>query len=210
MPTDRPSAILQSSELPRNTYQEPPAHVRAQTTPPFLFVGEAAGKWVPGSHRPLWPHPANSAGGRLLKYSGLTMEEYVHGTERVNLFLDTPKKWSKVHAEQVAKSVAYYAWARGQVLVLLGKKVASAFGLPGLPFDMDWVKFQLNDEWTGTRFAPKLGSVYAVVIPHTSGRCRDWNDPKVKEDAERFFAIVRGQVRKYLRGKETSDHWDEP
>lgn len=158
-------------------------------------MGEAFGKYSPGRSRPLWPNPPTGSGGRLHKLTGLTLDEYIDGTERVNLFLDTPQKWSRVQAQESAKGIALYAWTNGQTLVLLGKKVAGAFGTTNTSFYEDSALFPLSYEKSG-RY--QLGSVPAFVIPHTSGRCREWNDPDVRARAQVFFGMVRERVREYL------------
>jgi hypothetical protein len=130
-----------------------------------------------------------------MRLSGLTEFEYLEGTERVNLFLDTPKKWSRVQATEVAKGIALYASVNQQVLVLLGRKVAAAFGTTATPFYQDTALFPLEYEKSG-RY--QLGSVPAYAIPHTSGLCREWNDPDVRARAQVFFGHVRDRVREYI------------
>ena len=164
--------------------------------PPLLIVGEAFGKYSPGQSRPLYPYPATGSGGRLWDITGYTLGEYLHGTERANLFLDTPKKWDRGEASAQAKSLAWYAYERRQTLVLLGKKVTQAFGVPGDPFYDQLVLFPIVTAGRGS-----CGRVRAFVMPHTSGLCREWNTPGAREKAKAFFDVFRDSATAYARGK---------
>jgi hypothetical protein len=55
--------------------------------------------------------------------------------------------------------------------VLVGRSVASAFGLRRIPF-LVWFR---------------LGAATVSVIPHPSGVCRWWNDPRNVSRAEEFL-----------------------
>ena len=71
-----------------------------------------------------------------------------------------------------------------ETIVLLGRKVAAAFGLAHLaPFTSQVVV--LADEGTVLRY---------VLLPHPSGRCREWNDPGAYELAREMLSAVRPDV----------------
>jgi hypothetical protein len=94
-----------------------------------LIVGEAPG---PGTdpRRPL--HPECDAGKRLCKIAGLSPEEYLAAFDRVNL-LCASDGWS---ADAACEAAAGLLWkeARRVRLVLIGRRVAAAFGAVGLPY----------------------------------------------------------------------------
>lgn len=130
-----------------------------------ILVGECN----PYSRNPrhaLYPHPPNSAGGRLcFKVMGLTLKQYIRSFERVNLCAN---EWSKQEAE-VAAAALMRKVDKGASLILLGYKVCAAFDLPYQPFSVQW--------WPGGRGRA------IVVLPHPSGRCRVWNDSSSYERA---------------------------
>ena len=123
----------------------------------------------------LWPDPPRSAGGRLCRVIlGMRVADYVGAFERVNLLSEA--KWSAKKAGEAADDVlddiARYQGAFVYLksprkfaprvrLILLGQKVAKAFGLKFEPFKA-----------VGTM----TGGVDFLMLPHPSGRCRIWND----------------------------------
>lgn len=102
----------------------------------------------------LFPRPRNGAGYRLCsKIMGLSEASYLRSFERVNLCTG---RWN----EDEANERAFELKRRGRsTLVLLGRKVAGAFGLGNQP------QF----------FADFIDSRLVVGIPHPSGLCRVWN-----------------------------------
>lgn len=120
----------------------------------------------------LYPYPVNSAGHRLQsKVMGASLSDYL-AMGRENLCLS---RWSTAGARDgVARVVG--AYHPDAPLVLLGVKVARAFGLRGAPFT-----------W-GCHPVPAAGGPerrVVVFLPHPSGRCRAWNDPDSYESARR-------------------------
>ena len=127
----------------------------------------------------LYPLPLNAAGGRLARVLGLSPREYIRAfPDRRNLLSGTAK-WSAPSARASADEVLRTS-KPGAVLVLLGAKVSAAFGVgyrPGL-------------------YLPRMAHVGAdvprrrvvLVLPHPSGRCREWNDPQT---AERVRSALR-------------------
>lgn len=134
--------------------------------------------WLVGEHNPygsdpsmaLYPLPENAAGDRLCrKVLGMTHYEYLQKFERRNLLQTRDGRWSAPLAREAAQKVLREA--NGAPLVLLGARVAAAFGLPSLPFI---VRRQLPSP--------------ILVLPHPSGRCRVWNDAR---NFERARACLR-------------------
>lgn len=117
----------------------------------------------------LYPTPRGSAGDRLCRLvMGLEPSEYLTRFDRVNL---CPELWSRREARQHAEAIA----AEGRaVLVLLGARVAEAFGAqPRAPFSVRTV-----------------GASRAVLLPHPSGRARTWNQPGAFERARSLLREV--------------------
>lgn len=102
----------------------------------------------------LCPYPPGCAGSRLQdRILDVSLGDYLRRYDRVNLCAG---KWSAPEARLRAAGLV----SDGALLVLLGAKVAAAFGLDHEPFTV-----------AGLR-----GAV-VVQLPHPSGRCRVWNDP---------------------------------
>ena len=121
-----------------------------------IFIGEANPY---GAHPryALWDEPATSAGGRLRrKILGVRSDTYL-ACERFNL---CPTAWNREQAR--VRAADLLNTRPGEVLVLLGRKVAEAFGVADLP-----------------EFGTKqiIGGPLLVVLPHPSGLCRRWHEP---------------------------------
>jgi hypothetical protein len=141
------------------------ARAVAPLRPRLWLVGESNPRGGDPSHALLaWPR--GSAGDRLRVALGLSDLDYLCRFERRNL-LDRGA-WSARRAREAAEDLVRAS--RAAPLVLLGRRVAAAFGVEYLPFVI---------------FAdpqPKL------VLPYPSGRCRAWNDPRA---AARARTMVR-------------------
>ena len=112
----------------------------------------------------LFPYPKNSSGDRLCRQVlGLTRVQYLRRFERANL---CTAKWDLKSARECASLLLEFH--RGPV-VLLGAKVAKAFGVGYLPFAI----------------APAAGDRKVLVLPHPSGLCRAWNEGGSFEKARR-------------------------
>lgn len=159
--------------------------------PSGLIIGEQPGAARRGEgHFAMWPWPPSSAGGRLLEFSGMPVEEYVTRLARTNLFQTKVARWSLARAEgRAIFLVAQYKsqhneerkWPR---FVLCGRKVAHAFGMDQYP----WFE-KVYDE----------GVAY-VVIPHPSGLNLMYNSPEVRAKAG---AAVRWAARYKSKKKES-------
>lgn len=135
--------------------------VKHDETKPLL-VGEAN----PYSRNPdhaLLPWPERASGRWLMDILGLSEREYLRRFERVNLCVG--RQWSWGEAKQRAATIRA-AWK--PPIILLGKKVAEAFGV--------------GDQPAFTR----VGSLY--LVPHPSGLNRVWNDPESITRARAFLA----------------------
>lgn len=109
----------------------------------------------------LYPAPVNCAGWRLWKMlwarTSVTEEEYVERFDRRNL-LQT-REWKAARARDAA--VALEPELLGRRVVVLGTAVRDAFRLPPV-----LVK------------PVSLRGITWRQLPHPSGRCRWYNDPK--------------------------------
>lgn len=124
----------------------------------------------PLSRRPehaLYPHPPGCTGYRLWKMlearTGATQEEYLARFERMNLV--SSKTWSRELGRGTAERMRPVL--RGRVVLLLGQAVRRAFGIPPLlvhPQEIDGVTWR--------------------QLPHPSGRCHWYNDPRHRRVAE--------------------------
>lgn len=108
----------------------------------------------------LWPDPPGCAGYRLWKMmqrrTGASKGDYIRSFSRVNLVVG---EWNRHDARAAAEDM--YVQYRGCRLVLLGSAVRIAFRLPPVlvrPVEHRGVTFR--------------------QLPHPSGRCRWYNDPR--------------------------------
>lgn len=136
-----------------------------------LLVGEH-NPYGPDDAFALYPEPEHSAGGRLCRLVlGMEPREYLRSFDRANLL--HAARWSAPRAREEARRILATGRRR---LVLLGARVAAAFGLESAQFQR--------------RHA---GGVVLVAIPHPSGRCRAWNVPGA-------FALARSLVKELSGG----------
>jgi hypothetical protein len=101
-----------------------------------------------------------------MRLLGLTPVEYLWRFRRANLL--PTSRWSTRAARLLLE-----ARGRGCAVVALGRRVAAAFAAADAPFF--------------TRHVTDDGDV-VYVLPHPSGRCREWNDPAAPERARRLLA----------------------
>jgi hypothetical protein len=143
--------------------------------------------WLVGEQNPygsepkfaLYPLPPNATGGRLARVLGLDDRAYLRAFVRRNLL--TADKWS-VPAARAAAELLLAEHPPGDKLVLLGARVAAAFGLP------------FRDHLFEPRRAP-VGAAgrerHLVVVPHPSGLSRGWNDPLAAPRVRAAIAELR-------------------
>lgn len=146
-----------------------------------VFVGEAPGPKDTTSRTPLWSIRKGSAGSRLRAMTGLDRSAWTRRVPKFNLVPYRITKWPREFAEQQAQNLSS-SLLRDCDLVLCGRKVARAFGVPS---KHPWLV------WTRSAWGPRV-----VVIPHPSGLCREYNDPEFVKRASRFLKRV---LRDYER-----------
>lgn len=131
----------------------------------MILVGELNpyGEW---RQYALYPHPPGSTGARLHEILGLSLREYL-GATRYNL---CQGKWSAEKAWERANEIVL-SRPSGQWIVMLGRKVADAFGS-----DVDFFCTDSN-----LRFAS---------LPHPSGRCCKWDEPDSVERARSIIHMI--------------------
>lgn len=154
------SHVTHMSELEKRCaslwFKVDPATVAGPLT--GLIVGECPGKNT-RSTLPMFPYPANSSGGRLLKMSKLPVGVYLGKIRRRNLIEHHHEVWPVHEAEKLAAGIVDELADTGTHVLLLGKRVGVAFGSPGF-----------------FRHTELKGSFYAN-IPHPSGLSREYNNP---------------------------------
>lgn len=115
-----------------------------------LLVGEA-NPYGEDLKYALYPLPEQAAGARLARILQLSKTSYLRAYDRENL---CPMAWSMKVARENARRIDE---ARAGVVVLLGRKVATAFCLEKAP--------------------PYTAVGRYVILPHPSGLNRVWADP---------------------------------
>lgn len=122
-------------------------------------------------HYALYPEPRNASGDRLCR---LVMElgklEYLRRFDRTEL---CHPKWSAPAARRKACQLRD-ARTESDIIVCLGAQVAGAFDR-GLA--KPWKPFTIHGPFPSLRL-PRF-----VLIPHPSGRCREWYEPGAYERA---------------------------
>ena len=135
-----------------------------------LIVGEL-NPFAGEDYLALFPHPRSSSGGRLCAFLGLEPATYLERFDRTNLCRG---KWCQRAATDRAGELARQGDRRA--FVLLGRRVAAAFGVEFRPFTV--------------HVGPD--ALYAQ-LPHPSGKNRRiWGDPLSIELARRTVGALRG------------------
>lgn len=147
----------------------------------IVLIGEAPGPRTL-SRAPLFPSPKNSAGYKLYELTGLeNRHRYLTRFQRANLLrrhpgtwkgLKRPKdRWPTREARFAADAMLHFM--RGRTVIIVGRRVATAFGHSTVPF-LEW---RSDREW-GYKFA---------IVPHTSGRNHFYNEPGNRDLVRAFF-----------------------
>ena len=136
-----------------------------------LVVGEAPTERSSG-----WRCAPGSAPSRLARVAGVDVEEAATRSRWRNLIdrptarlakgRSFPAARAKVAARRVAAQLAGFKCA-----LLLGRRVAAAFGLRGAPM-LRWMS---------------LGGARVAVVPHPSGVSRWWNEAPNRRRARAFL-----------------------
>lgn len=157
-----------------------------------LLIGEAPNRWMQDNGR---MHIALLRED-LAEWCGLDLISFAKLFVRCNLLQSWPGKaasgkgdhWPIHEARQFARALTPHLEGNFARVVLVGKRVAQAFDLPGATF---W-------EWTThpyrTRELPRV-----AVVPHPSKSNRMWNDPKNREAAGAFWSALASQVLGEIR-----------
>lgn len=143
--------------------------------------------WLIGEQNPygadpkfaLYPLPPHAAGGRLARVLDLDERAYLRAFVRRNLVSDA--KWS-VPVARLAADVLLREHPTQDRLVLLGARVAAAFGLPFRDHLCEAKRLRV-----GTLPTERL----VLVIPHPSGLSREWNAPGIKERVKAAVVELR-------------------
>lgn len=147
----------------------------------LLIVGEAPG-YKATSPSAVFEGPV---GARLDASLGCDWRKVAHG---VNLLgVEQPRQpggsaFDARAARAAASAVVRLAWstdARFSGVLLLGRRVAGAFGVGGQPYLEDFCSTRFfRGTLLGVRTPSNMSNLFAraVVVPHPSGRCRWWND----------------------------------
>lgn len=138
-----------------------------------LVIGQAPSRGRDGE-----PPLSGRSGARLANLAGISLEEFLGQTDRVNLIERWPGRSGKKGdrfpaAEARARFHVILPMCSGHRVVLLGSHVAEAFRFYGRPFC----------------WARSLTPVYAdwAFCPHPSGVNLWWNDPDNVRAASEFW-----------------------
>jgi len=162
--------------------------------PRGLLVGEAPG---PNTNAllPLFPHPSNSAGARLLRYSGVDPADWLGKLVRMNMCDGT---WSARRAVAGrARALAFlldeanYHDGRPLRVLLLGVRVARAWGCSG-EFGSDEHQYGLNPI-PARRPVASDKTLRVAWIPHPSGRNLLYNSRRNQLRARRAVLWAIGE-----------------
>ena len=141
-----------------------------------LFIGQAPG---PDNHAGEPLHPSTRSGRRLVELLGVDNEAYLEQFDRVNLLQKFPGKWARDDRfpmkEAKIAAAAIRPFLKHRMVIMLGRVVAEAFGVPPCPQVM-WIA--------------RPGFHGVAVLPHPSGRNRWYSDPNNMRAARRFMRKV--------------------
>lgn len=137
--------------------------------PRVLFVGEL-NPYGDDERFALWDEPAGASGDRLRRILGLSPASY-RAQARANLCAG---QWRRLYAMARAAELRA-AHPAPFPIVLLGRKVAAAFGLGEVP--------------PFSRTAERV-----FLLPHPSGLCQEWNQPSAVDRARRLLACALPDV----------------
>lgn len=144
------------------------------------LIGEA-----PGKHgKPGEPALLGRIGRRLARLMGTNEDQYRWSTRRDNLLPRWPGKapgngsaWPVKQARRAARRMedgGLFAFGHDRIVVLLGRRVAAAFGFGGAKWFKPFIVY----------------GVTVVVTPHPSGANRWWNEPANVRRAGRFWRTI--------------------
>lgn len=151
-----------------------------------VIIGQAGSNRGGSRHgTAMFPNPRTTAGYRLFKMTGMTLDEYVSGFERFNTITRFPGQSGRGHkfpmdeASLNAKVHIITRCLNARRCVIIGKANAKAyFDVIGraLPEPLTWVSIGLKGEW--------------VWMPHTSGIVQFWNQPGNADRCRAVFDAI--------------------
>lgn len=163
-------------------------HETIQVPPRPLLIGEL-NPYGADPRFALYPLPEHSAGGRLCSLIlGMDRGAYVRSFDRRNLCTG---KWSMKAARAAADEIITRI-AQGAPLILCGTKVTQAFGFEFKP----WFSFEMKRRSLFMLNAEAWSRV--VILPHPSGLCRLWNEPRAVERTRELVLAVAPQLAGYI------------
>lgn len=148
----------------------------------LLVIGEAPPSNTHPRHSPMYPLPANSAGGRLCAMSGLGVRGWIRATTRINLaqnFEDYSATRYRAYFDRLETGGVLGVFDH---CLLVGTRVRDAAGP--------------KTEWPVGEIRPRRavqGRASNVAwIPHPSGRNRWYNEQANKELVEALLRRLLG------------------
>lgn len=142
--------------------------------PVGMVVGEAPGQSQINT-LPLFPTSKASTGGLLLRYSGLTIGQYLGRLMRVNLMNEFSEEWNHVHALKRAHDLIKIIPRPCRVL-LIGRRVGLAFG-----FEQPFVNYEED-------------RVFFTVLPHPKLNRDMYKSPGIRVGVKAAFSFAAGYL----------------
>lgn len=138
-----------------------------------LVIGEQPGRNT-RTDCPVFPYPATSSAGRLLKMLGVSGGEFLRSVDRVNAVptLDLAHGWDPVAAEDYLAMMYNGGLFRERRVLVLGARVRATLG-----FDAGILKSTYAPEFRRYRAPRHMRPKLWYFIPHPSGLNRWYNDP---------------------------------
>lgn len=149
-----------------------------------VFVGEAPS---PTTQRFGGAPLVGETGRRLAMWAGLSAADFHARVTCLNLFERLPEKWYPKDARERAIVMWHEQFVEGDRVVMLGVRVAAAFGLKQRVRKrqvLTWFEWVERDLWS-----------YAVM-PHPSGLNHYWNVEEHHRLAEEFLQDLLGVERR--------------
>lgn len=140
-----------------------------------LFVGEDFGNSEPRYHRDLYAL-TGASGERLAKLAGIPLLQFAIEFDRTNV-VTLAEDWRDRELVQ-AGVCRVVARASGRRAVLLGSRVARAFGVDEIAL------------FSGSHVTIDGWRLDYVRMPHPSGRSHWWNDPEHVAQAREFMRSI--------------------
>lgn len=145
-----------------------------------VFVGEAPSR-NGNPDDPLGMGPGS--GARLADLMGMEQVSFCQRFARFNLNRHHSSMFDVSEAKYNAQAIIWAGMRRGDIAVLLGRKVAAVFGLNLAP----WFTWH------------EKGGRNLLVMPHPSGKNLWWNDEDNQQQARRVLSTLHKEWAKHRR-----------